>query len=329
MAEDFTKDDLLGRWLGGTLSEAEELALKARPDFAEYEQLIRQVDGLGKPAFNAKAALARQKSLRAGKAKEAVSEPADGGADAGAKRGKEAKIRRLKVYRWAGVAASLMLLIAVAWWSINGGDDFFQAAAGATKQATLSDGSSVRLNSGSELSYADEDSGRTASLRGEAFFQIVKDGRPFRVKTDYGEVAVLGTSFNVFSRDGVMQVSCTTGKVSVSFLDHPKTYTLTPGLSVSIEATGLVEEPSASSDAALDWLDGQSVFRDRPLREILAELERQFDLQIEVPAELDLQRLVTTTFPNNSVAAALDIALTPLEEISYTHTGQRIVIRMK
>ena len=57
MAEDFTKDDLLGRWLGGTLSEAEERALKARPDFAEYEQLIRQVDGLGKPAFNAKAAL--------------------------------------------------------------------------------------------------------------------------------------------------------------------------------------------------------------------------------------------------------------------------------
>lgn len=329
MAEDFTKDDLLGRWLGGTLSEAEERELKARPDFAEYEQLVRQVDDLAKPSFDAKAALARQKALRAGKAKEASSEPISGGADAGAKKGKEAKTRRLNVFRWAGLAASLMLLFAIGWWSMTSGEVRFQAVAGATEEATLSDGSSVRLNADSELSFSDESNDRTASLHGEAFFQIVKDGRPFRVKTDYGEVDVLGTSFNVFSRDGVMQVSCTTGKVSVSFLDRSKTYTLTPGLSVSLEATGLVEEPSASSDAALDWLDGQSVFRDRPLREILAELERQFDLQIEVPAELDLQRLVTTTFPNNSVAAALDLALTPLEEISYTHTDQKVVIRMK
>ncbi|MEM9931161.1 MAG: FecR domain-containing protein [Bacteroidota bacterium] len=324
MAEDFTKDDLLGRWLGGTLSDAEERELRARPDFAEYEQLVRQVDELGKPAFDAQAALARQKALRKANHESNVL-----GEDAGAKKGKKAKLRRLSPLTWGGVAAACLLIFSLAWWSLSNAESYYEAALGTTELAGFSDGSSARLNAGSNLTFATTEDSRTVDLRGEAFFDVVQDGRTFTVSTLLGEVTVLGTSFNVYSREQTMLVTCQTGQVQVTFTDQDGSYTLAPGQSVALEANGAVSEGTTSSNEAFDWLRGQSVFRERPLNEVFTELERQFDLQIEVPANLDLQRLVSTTFPNNGVEDALDIALSPLEFLTYTHEGQNVVIRMK
>jgi len=322
MEEDFDKDDLLGRWLGGTLSEAEERALKARTDFAEYERLARTAAELPRPTYDAQSALAKLKERR--------KQGNDVGAAAGAGEGNGAKVRRLRPAYWLGAAAAVLLLITAVFLLRPGADLEIMAAAGTTQRADLPDGSSVRLNAATTFAFTGSDADRVAELDGEAFFEVQKDGRPFTVNTPRGRVNVLGTSFNVYSRSGVMRVSCATGKVGVSFNDNSvDAHTLTPGQSVSIDARGEISLAPITDAESLDWLSGRSVFNARPLSEVIAELERQYDLDIQPPNNQDLNQIIQTAFPHDSLDLALEIALGPLENLRYRRNGKTVVLSPK
>src|SRR5688572_24021475 len=92
-------------------------------------------------------------------------------------------------------------------------------------QVSLADGSSVVLQSSSELALNSE-FGRTTRevhLKGEAFFNVFRDeSKPFVVYTDEVVTRVLGTSFNVraYDDDGDITVAVKTGKVSVYTNKH-------------------------------------------------------------------------------------------------------------
>lgn len=92
-------------------------------------------------------------------------------------------------------------------------------------QVSLADGSSVVLQSSSELALNSE-FGRTTRevhLKGEAFFNVFRDeSKPFVVYTDEVVTRVLGTSFNVraYDDDGDITVAVKTGKVSVYANKH-------------------------------------------------------------------------------------------------------------
>jgi transmembrane sensor len=73
---------------------------------------------------------------------------------------------------------------------------------GSKTKIQLPDGTQVWLNSGSKISYGNDFTGsmRQVNLKGEAFFDVVKDpARPFIIHTDAIDITVLGTAFNVRS----------------------------------------------------------------------------------------------------------------------------------
>ncbi|MCF2443342.1 FecR family protein [Dyadobacter sp. CY345] len=84
---------------------------------------------------------------------------------------------------------------------------------------SLKDGSKVKLNPGSKLSYSDFDAKqRIVYLDGEAYFDVAKDrSKPFIVYAGHIVVQVVGTSFKVTSNTGKAKsnVSVTSGKVKV------------------------------------------------------------------------------------------------------------------
>jgi len=67
------------------------------------------------------------------------------------------------------------------------------------EQVELPDNSMVYLNNNSSITYDEAFTTREVKLTGEAFFSIVKDNQPFVVKTQLGDIKVLGTEFNVNS----------------------------------------------------------------------------------------------------------------------------------
>lgn len=322
MAKPFQDDTTLARWLSNTLSPAEELALRERDDFAAYERIARAAEGLRPPPYDAQAELARFKAARLAPESPALH------LRSGAEKEKQVGTTRLRQLRpWYAVAAAVALLL-TAWLFWPDGAEQYRAGAGETELAALPDGSTVRINAGSTLDFDANAETRAAELTGEAFFEVEKAAVPFVVTTALGEVTVLGTSFNVYSRDGEMRVSCTTGRVRVTFAGKSDAHLLTPGNSVALAADGTVLATATDTAEALDWLDGQSSFKNRPLAEVLRELERQFDLEIILPAGLDDQQLLSTSFPNDAADRALEIALSPLSGVTYTRSGQRVVLRL-
>jgi transmembrane sensor len=95
-----------------------------------------------------------------------------------------------------------------------------------TRVDTLPDGSVITLNKNTRLDYPAAFTGHTRNvqLNGEAFFNVKHDpDKPFVIKVNDVSITVLGTSFNVNSRDGKTEVIVETGMVSVQKNDEKVT----------------------------------------------------------------------------------------------------------
>lgn len=144
--------------------------------------------------------------------------------------------QRRKRYRF--MAAAAVLVVVLFSWSyffatgtVVGDTDDFAAmipreniqkfsATSAPIEVKLNDGTCVRLQPNSTLSYAGTSSGdREVYLTGEAFFQVAKDpSRPFLVYYNNIVTRVLGTSFTIKTNSATnnVEVSVRTGRVQVT-----------------------------------------------------------------------------------------------------------------
>ncbi len=190
---------------------------------------------------------------------------------------KAARIRPLRILI-AVIAAGLALLLYFQFFVSS--DQTIQTFAGQDQIQTLPDASSVHLNDASMLSYDDQSysTERTLRLEGEAFFEVTK-GAPFIVQTDQGSIEVLGTSFNVFSRESGFEVRCYTGKVRVK--SKKSEVVLLPGQMFStLSEGGLKGVEKFDQEKYKDWRQGFFSFQDASLSDVVDEIERQYDVRV-------------------------------------------------
>ena len=119
-------------------------------------------------------------------------------------------------------------------------------------------------------------------LKGEAFFEITPDkSRPFIVKTGQLTTRVLGTSFNIRSYQGEQpSVTLVTGSVRVSAngASAPSSI-LRPGEHwTMIDAISSVT--SVDTDIYTCWRDGLFYFDGQPLRDIMIEIGRWYNMNV-------------------------------------------------
>lgn len=164
---------------------------------------------------------------------------------------------------------------------------------GGTYQARLPDGSKVWLNSASSITYSKSTinglGARRVNLTGEAYFEVSKDKQhPFIVTTRKQVVTVLGTHFNISSYENQVADKTTLieGSVRVDLaadsgkIMSTKTEILKPGeQAVTSESKILVAHPDPK--IASSWKDGDFVFNNEPLEDILKEVSRWYDVEIE------------------------------------------------
>lgn len=172
----------------------------------------------------------------------------------------------------------------------------------------LPDGSTVNLNASTSILY-EEDWDRTISLSGEAFFEVTK-GNTFTVKTKYGNVEVLGTSFNVFARDSIFEVACKTGKVLVSIPEKAFQEELIPGDKIAARID-TVFQTSLRLENIGTWTTGEFYFSNRPIREVLDEIERQYKTTIDIRTG-DSLRFTGYFFKDADLNSTLDLICLPL-----------------
>lgn len=154
---------------------------------------------------------------------------------------------------------------------------------------TLSDGTVVQLNSGSKLTFPAIFSGskREVFLKGEGYFEVAKDAsKPFIVNTDFINVRVLGTHFNISAYEN--EKSAVTVLVEGSVEVYNNNDFLTKGLCkikpgqgcfFSENSSGLkVREVDVSE--FVSWKDGFLQIKDQPLEDITKKIEKYYNKAI-------------------------------------------------
>ena len=199
---------------------------------------------------------------------------------------------------------------------------------GEIRRIQLSDGSTVTLNSDSALSVSMNANTRHLTLlKGEALFQVSPDkNRPFRVSAGAGSVTALGTAFNIRLWDKRTEVTVTEHSVAVNLDRSAQTARLEEGQSLTFDARdGMGAAQSADTRALTAWQRGTLVFQDKPLGEVVAELNRYHHGYMFIGDDTIAQRRVNGVFRTDDPLAALEVLQNSLR-IKTTRIGDYLIL---
>lgn len=179
------------------------------------------------------------------------------------------------------------------------------------KHFRLPDDSEVWLNSGSTLWYAADfrDSVRRIRLAGEACFRVHPDkSKPFIVETANLEVKALGTEFNVcaYDADSRMVATLNQGKIQVDVgmnTGDRQRYVLVPQEQVVFCKKEQKATVKIVGEEAAGWKEGQLIFRDASLSDIMNVIRRHYDVEINFRSADFPADLYSVKFVNNESLA--------------------------
>jgi len=243
-------------------------------------------------------------------------------------------------------AACLILLTTALVWSSNqkpkasmkAHEMRITAGIGARKEITLTDGSIVMLNAGSQLLVAADfgEKDRKVSLSGEAYFKIAKDkNKPFLVQSGLLRTSVLGTSFNINAypeRDRI-KVAVLTGRVMVSQLEgkqfRPIAKNMTVNKTVSFyKSTGKYEINTEDALAITSWKDAKLFIDNASIKDISEQLKRHYNLKVNDLSKSNAVDRYTIRFNHESINSVLRI-LTRLTDRQFIYQYNQITIKNK
>jgi len=179
------------------------------------------------------------------------------------------------------VAAAIILSV---WLPSRG---VYETATGEQTIVRLDDGTQVHLDTATRLRVRYQKAERRLVLeRGQALFIVAHDaGRPFRVEAGETEVTALGTTFDVRREDAGARVTLVTGSVAVTDTKTatPRQWRLAPGQQLRTGGRAPRPEPVDAAQTT-SWSEGRLIFRNTPLREAVAEVNRYLPDKIVLSA---------------------------------------------
>jgi len=223
---------------------------------------------------------------------------------------------------------------------------------GSKSSIKLPDGTIVRLNTDSRLTYLNFTAGknREVTLIGEAYFDVAHDSsRPFIIHTGKINIKVLGTSFNVrnYPQDKELETSLIKGKIEVSLDSRPEdiiTLKPTEKLIIAKEQDELAAATKVKSSidnkvvltsitylrhdslvAETSWLNDKMVFVNQPLDKIAIELERKYAINITFKEEKVKKYRYTGVFENVGLEKVFQL-IKYSKNINYKIDDKNIVI---
>lgn len=220
------------------------------------------------------------------------------------------------------------------------------AAHGQISKIVLPDLSEVWLNSGSSLAYPQRFTGdrRTVRITGEAYFSVKADPkRRFDVQTDEGPtVSAFGTEFNInaYPADSVIKVTLAKGLVEVANARPGNPVTLRPGEQLAFSKT---DRTVACTDVNLyvetAWREGKLVFRRTGMTEIIKQLSRRFNVDIELKGNDLYKYEYSATFTVESIQEILSLLeksapvrctiIEPEQNRDFAYSKRTVIIRQK
>jgi ferric-dicitrate binding protein FerR (iron transport regulator) len=212
---------------------------------------------------------------------------------------------------------------------------------GSKSKIVLPDGTVVRLNGSSKLSYhkSFNEKIREVELEGEAYFDVTKDAkRPFIVHTSNIDVMVLGTLFNVksYEEDQTIEATLLRGSIEVynkndpsapkvilkpneklifrkkeakkisgqDIIDVNSSIRVIPDENISISTLSGDKPDSIKEETS--WLYNKLVIDGDDFKKMADKMERWYGVEIEILSPALEQYHFKGIFENETIAQALD-----------------------
>jgi transmembrane sensor len=192
-------------------------------------------------------------------------------------------------------------------------------------EINLPDGSKAWLNRNSRLSY-DPIAGkktRNVNLRGEAFFEIVRDtSKPFIIDAGKAKVKVLGTSFDVISSNSndEVEVFVKTGKVLVSDASGKRNMVLEPGYIGTIDSGNSTKTLNMDKNY-LSWNTDLLVYDGQKLGVVFSDLKKVHNINVIADDPEILNETIAITFDNLPQDTIIRLICTTFN-LNYRKDGQ-------
>ncbi len=299
--ETMEKEYLVKKWLDHDLNAEELEAFKLLDDYETLTKISKHTETLETPVFSSEAEFkALKKAIQS----------------------KKRQISKNWLSILSKTAAIFVICFGIYKFTYNPESSFTTMVA-QKDEIKLPDHSIVNLNSLSSLTFSEKkwDTNRNVSLKGEAFFNVAK-GATFNVNTSHGIITVYGTEFNVKTRENYFEVVCYEGLVGVTYKGNE--VKLKPGNRFLVLKDEISPQNKTNYKSPL-WLENESIFNSIPYREVIAELERQYNIKIAT-INVDKDQLFTGGFSHTNLETSLKSITAPLQ-LTYVKKGNTIILK--
>ena len=298
------KDYILHKWMNDEASIDEIEQLKSSPDYALYMEIAEASTQFEAPINDVEANFdAITSKIKA-----------------------NIKVRKINpLFTILKIAAALAIIFA-SYVYFDSSNTTIRTQIAEKQNFLLPDNSEVALNSNSAIEYNKNkwSEQRELTLDGEAYFKVTK-GNTFKVNTSAGVVTVLGTQFNVYSRDDAFYISCYEGLVSVTLKDT--IIKLPAGDKLMIENGNLLLHNTKIRTKSPSWTANESSFNNAKIALVLEELKRQYSIKLTAKFNGTDHRF-TGSFTHSDLNLALKSICNPLH-LAYTIEEESVTIYAK
>ena len=193
----------------------------------------------------------------------------------------------------------------------------------------LSDGTVVWLNAASSLRFPVVFKGkeRQVELMGEAYFEVKKGEKPFKVSLQNGSrIEVKGTAFNVnaYQDEDFLRTTLLEGKINFMMLG--KTQALLPGQQIRVAyrqpEMQVIDDVDVEQEVA--WKNDLFIFKGMDVKSIMREISRWYDIDVVYKGKLNPETFSGIVSRKSNLSQVLKI----MEEggVRFVIEGRTIVV---
>ncbi|KQC01760.1 FecR family protein [Pedobacter sp. Hv1] len=233
-------------------------------------------------------------------------------------------------FTWTRTIAAILIVSVSGWLGytlLNQGKSLITIqTTTATLKQELPDGSIVTLNKNSQLSANFSGKTRAIELKGEAFFKVEPDqSKPFIIKVNKITVKVVGTSFNIKSRNNHTIVVVETGIVKVSKSNQHIELHKGEKIEIDDQDKQLSKQPN-NSKLYNYYYSNEIVCNQTRLDELVPILNEKFNVKITITKPTLLELPINTTFKQETLNQILDI-IAKTHALQVVYAGNQILLK--
>ena len=237
----------------------------------------------------------------------------------------------LELRKYAAVLLAALFTGSIVWLTMRNVDNsenfIFAVAKGNKGTLTLPDGSEIWLNEDSKITYNGQ---RNITLKGEAYMQVAEDKkRQFVVNTQFADIIVYGTTFNVIehSADSALVISLLEGSLGIKIAGEDDIVIIVPGQVACFDArNGNIKLYENDFTNLALWRNEELLLANVNANELFEKMEAWYGINIELVAPSIKVHKYNMTIRNESITEMLEL-INRLTPITYKIQDKEIIIQ--